>query len=85
MKYTRLFVLLGLLIVLMVVSLDCTSKAEPMETEADFIGFITEIHANGEGDILGQISVESHADKIVNRYMSSVKTSWKRHGTLTST
>ena len=40
-----------------------------METEADLIGFITEIRPNREGDILGQINVESHADKIVSRYV----------------
>ena len=73
MKYIRLFGLVGLLIGLVVVSVDCTSAIRPMETEADFIGFITEIHSDGEGDVLGQVFVESHADKIVTKYVITVK------------
>jgi hypothetical protein len=72
MKHIRPFVLMGLLVVLMAVSPGCASTAEPMETEADFVGFITEIHPSGEGDILGQISVESHADKIVSKYIITI-------------
>jgi hypothetical protein len=72
MKCIRLSVLVGLLIVFITVSLDCASTAKPMETEADFIGFITEIHPNGERDNLGQISVESHADKIVSKYIITI-------------
>jgi hypothetical protein len=72
MKHIRLFVLMGLLVVLMAVSLGCASTAKPMETEADFVGFITEIHPSGEGDILGQILVESHADKIVSKYIITI-------------
>jgi hypothetical protein len=72
MKHIKLFVLMGLLVVLMAVSPGCASTAKPMETEADFVGFITEIHPSGEGDILGQISVESHADKIVSKYIITI-------------
>jgi hypothetical protein len=43
-----------------------------METEADLVGFITGIRPNGEGDILGQIGVESHADKIVSKYTITI-------------
>ena len=73
MKYIRLFGLLGLLIVLMAVAVDCSSTAKPLETEADFTGFITEIHLIGEKGILGQILVESHADKLVDKYMVTIK------------
>jgi hypothetical protein len=72
MKQIRLSVLVGLLIVLMAVSLDCASTTKPIETEADLIGFITEIQLNGERDILGQVSVESHADKIVRKYIITI-------------
>jgi hypothetical protein len=72
-KYTRLFALVGLLIVLTAVSLDCASNTRPLETEADFIGFITEIHPNGERGILGRVSVESHADKIVSKYIITIR------------
>jgi hypothetical protein len=71
-KHIRLCVLVGLLAALMMVSPGCASTAEPMETEADLIGFITEIRPNGEGDILGQINVESHADKIVSKYIITI-------------
>jgi hypothetical protein len=56
----------------MAVSLGCTSTAKPMETEADLIGFITGIRPNREGNILGQINVESHADKIVSKYVVTI-------------
>lgn len=72
MKCIRLSVLVGLLIVLVAVSLSCASTSKPMETEADLIGFITEIHPNGERGILGRISVESHADKIVSKYVITI-------------
>jgi hypothetical protein len=43
----------------------CASTPEALKTEADFIGFITEIQS-------GQIQVESHADKIVDKYVVTV-------------
>ena len=73
MKYIRLFGLLGLLIGLVVVAVDCASAPKALETEADFTGFITEIHSIGEKDTLGQILVESHADKLVDKYMVTIK------------
>jgi len=68
----RRFVSAGLLLVFTAAFLGCASTAKPIETEADFIGFITGIHPNGERDILGRISVESHADKIVSRYIITI-------------
>ena len=73
MKYIRLFGLLGLLIVLMAVTVDCSSTAKPLETEADFTGFITEIHPIGKGDTLGQILVEAPADNFIDKYMVTIK------------
>lgn len=72
MKYITLFGLLGLLIGLVVVAVDCTSPPKALETEADFSGFITEIHLIGEKGTLGQILVESHADKLVDKYMVTI-------------
>ncbi|GAH95083.1 unnamed protein product, partial [marine sediment metagenome] len=51
----------------------CTSMPEALETEPDFTGFITEVHPIGRGDTLGQILVESHADKLVDKYMITIK------------
>jgi hypothetical protein len=68
----RLFMLAGLLMLLMLLSLGCASVRKPLEREADFIGFITEIHPNGQRGVTGQVFVESHADKIVTRYVITV-------------
>jgi len=73
MKYIRLFALLGLLIGLMVVAAGCASAPKALQTESDFTGFITEIHPIGKGGTLGQILVESHADKLVDKYMVTIK------------
>ncbi len=73
MKYVRLFGLLGLLVGLMAVALGCASAPEPLQTEADFTGFITEIQPIGEKGVLGQIHVESHADKLVDKYVVTIK------------
>jgi hypothetical protein len=43
----------------------CTSTPEPLQTAPDFLGFITEIQS-------GRITVESHADKIVDRYVVTI-------------
>jgi hypothetical protein len=73
MKYRRLFGLAAaLLIGLAVVSASCTQATRPIETESDFIGFITEIQPDQEEGICGRISVESHADKIVTKYTITI-------------
>ena len=41
--------------------------------EADFTGFITEIHPIEKKDTLGQILVESQAEKLVDKYMVTIK------------
>ena len=46
---------------------------KPLQTEADFTGFVTEIHPVGKGDTLGQILVESQIDKLVDKYMVTIK------------
>ena len=49
------------------------SAPKPLQTEADFTGWVTEIHPIGNKGTLGQILVESHADKIVAKYMVTIK------------
>jgi hypothetical protein len=73
MKHISLFGLVGMLFGLVVVSIGCASDVQPIETEADFLGFITEINSDGEGGVLGQISVESHADKLVDKYVITIE------------
>lgn len=52
--------------------LRCTAAGAPLETAADFTGFITDIQPATEPDPVGRVSVESHADKIVTKYVVSV-------------
>ena len=73
MKYIRLFGLLALLMGLMVVAVDCTSSPKALDTEADFTGWVTEIHPIGENGTLGQILVEDQSDKLVDKYMVTIK------------
>ncbi|MGD8998691.1 MAG: hypothetical protein PVH80_11340 [Anaerolineae bacterium] len=68
----RPFALAALLATLVALSASCAATPGPLKTEADFIGFITEIHPKGGGDAPGEILVESHADKIVTRYIVAV-------------
>jgi hypothetical protein len=51
----------------------CTSTPEALETDPDFTGFITEVHPNGGKDTPGEILVESHADKLVDKYVVSIR------------
>jgi len=65
MKHLKLLGLAGLLLGLTVVFVNCAPEVQPLETEADFTGFITGVQS-------GQISVESHADKIVTKYTITI-------------
>ncbi len=73
MKYIRLVGLLGLLTVLVVVAVDCTSSPQALDTEPYFTGWVTEIHPIGEKGNLGQILVEAQSDKLVDKYMVTIK------------
>ena len=66
MKLIKPFVMLGMLMVVTTLSLVCAPTPTPLETPADLLGFVTEICPSGVGDIVGRISVESHAGKIVS-------------------
>jgi len=73
MKYIRLFGLLALLMGLVVVTVGCASPPKALDTEADFTGWVTEIHPIGEKGTLGQILVEDQSDKLVAKYMVTIK------------
>ena len=64
---------LVLVTALMIAALSCASNGKPIETKADFTGFITDIQPGQNKDIVGRISVESHADKIVTKYVITIK------------
>jgi hypothetical protein len=59
-----------LLTFLAALALACTSIDEL--TAPDFMGFVMEVQPDGEGDVIGVIRAESHADKIVTRYVITV-------------
>ena len=75
MIFTRIIPLTTIclaLVLIMVVPVGCTPSDKPLEKEADFIGFITEVYPIRNGDIVGQILAESHADKLVEKYMVTI-------------
>jgi hypothetical protein len=40
-----------------------------VKPEPDFVGFVTAIDRGGTGEVIGRITVESHADKLVDRHV----------------
>ena len=63
-------IIIGIALLLM---FGCASPAGPLTTEPDFYGFITGINAIDNNDVIGSIAVESHADKIVDKYVITIK------------
>jgi len=53
--------------------LACYSLKTPVGTEPDVTGFITNVESISGKDIVGRISVESHAEKIVDKYVITIK------------
>ena len=50
-----------------------SSIPKPLQTEADFTGWITEIHPIGNKGTLGQILIEAPADNFIDKYMVTIK------------
>jgi len=46
---------------------------KPIRTEADFTGWVTEIHPIGNKGTLSQILVEDQSDKFVDKYMVTIE------------
>jgi len=67
-RLLKFLVISGLVLILLAAIPGCSSSAQPLETEADFTGFITEIHPGDPA----RLSVESHADKIVDKYVVTI-------------
>ena len=72
-RFFKLFALMYLVVSFALVTTSCTSTVEPLETEEDFLGFITEISPLKAKDLVGQILVESHADKLVTKYLVTIR------------
>lgn len=43
-----------------------------INTESQFVGFVTQIQPSSSMDVLGWIHVESHADKLVRRHIVTI-------------
>jgi len=72
MNRIRLLVVTALLASLIALCVGCAPTAQSLRKEQDVSGFIIEIQENGRGGVAGQIVVESHADKLVARYVIRV-------------
>ena len=73
--HPKRIVVLGSVIVLMTqvfVFFGCSEANGRITTPADFTGFITQIKTAEEGKGVTTIFAESHADKIVHRYLIEV-------------
>jgi hypothetical protein len=53
-------------------ALEAVFLKAPVNTEPDVTGFITSVEETGGNDIVGRISVESDADKLVAKYIVTV-------------
>ena len=71
----RVKALIGIILLSMALLMivGCTSPSKPLTTEPDFYGFITEVRGVDNNDVVGTIAVESHADKIVDKYVITIK------------
>jgi len=66
---TRFLVLAVILVGASVASCSAPPQSKAMvNSEPDFVGFVTGIDRGGTGEVIGRITVESHADKLVDRH-----------------
>jgi hypothetical protein len=61
-----------MVIVALLLLAGCTSSAEPVTSNPDFTGFITGVSAIDNKDVVGSIAAESHADKLVEKYVVTI-------------
>lgn len=50
----------------------CACHEQGLSGQPSFVGFVKEIHRDGTGGSIGTITVESHADKLVTKYVVTV-------------
>jgi len=71
-KLVKLLVSVGLPMLVMMLSPGCVSAPKPLETAADLHCFVTEVHPSGARGTTGKTFAESHADRIVSRYIVTI-------------
>jgi hypothetical protein len=64
----RIIALAGALVGIIMTSCGSAGSNGVLNSEPDFTGFITSIDQGGTGAVIGRITVESHADKLVHRH-----------------
>ena len=69
MNKIRILISIVLAGIVLLAAAGCSSPAKPITDEPDFTGFITGITAIDNKDVVGSIAVESHADKLVEKYV----------------
>jgi hypothetical protein len=72
MHPTRILTVIFIIVISLLLITGCASPAKPVTTESDFTGFITGVTAIDNKDIVGSIAVESHADKLVEKYVVTI-------------
>lgn len=65
----RFVALAGILAAVAVDSCGSPRGEDRLDSEPDFAGFVTGIDRGGTGEVIGRITVESHAHKLVHRYV----------------
>ena len=73
MQLTRILTGIFAIVVALLLLAGCSSPAKPVTTDPDFIGFITGVNTIDNKDVVGSLAVESHADKLVEKYVVTIK------------
>lgn len=69
----RFFFLAGILVSGWAASCSSPPQGKVMvNSEPDFVGFVTGVDRGGTGEVIGRITVESHADKLVDRHVVTI-------------
>lgn len=69
----RSFLLAGILVSGSAASCSSPPQSKGMaNSEPDFVGFVTGIDRGGTGEVIGRVTVESHADKLVDRHIVTI-------------
>jgi hypothetical protein len=69
----RFFLLAGILVSGAAASCSSPPQGKVMvNSEPDFVGFVTGVDRGGTGEVIGRITVESHADKLVDRHVVTI-------------
>ena len=73
MRITKILTGVVLVGITLLIMAGCASPSRPVTTEPDFNGFITGVNTIDNEDIVGSLAVESHADKLVEKYVVTIK------------